>query len=368
MKKLLAILMASAAAGLLLVAAPSAAQAATTGTITGIGGKCLDMTDGQSSNGTLVQIYDCNSTIAQQLTIGDDQSLQAQGKCLQVVNSSTDNGARVQLWDCNGSTNQKWGFSDFSDIVSISANKCLETSGGASDNRTPVDIWTCTGATNQKWTVHPGTTTTNPTDFPITEAQFNSLFPNRVATYSYQGLVSGAAKYPAFATTGDITTKKREIAAFLANVQHETGSLQYLRELNTANYPHYCDTSQPYGCPAGNDQYYGRGSLQLSWNYNYKAAGDSLGVDLLHNPDLVATDPTLAWGTGLWYWNTQSGATSVTPHNAMVNGNGFGATIRAINGGLECNGSNPDQMNARITNYKHIADVIGVSYGDNLSC
>lgn len=106
-------------------------------------------------------------------------------------------------------------------------------------------------------------------DFPISEAQFNQLFPNRNSTCSYQGLVNGAKKYSAFAATGDSAMKKREIAAFLANVQHETGSLRYLRKLNTANYPYYCDLNQPYGCPVGTDQYYGRGSLQLSWNYNY---------------------------------------------------------------------------------------------------
>ena len=204
--------------------------------------------------------------------------------------------------------------------------------------------------------------------FIVTEAQVNKIFPNRNSFYTYQGLVNGAAKYGAFATTGSDTTKKREAAAFLANVTQETGGLQYIREINKANYPHYCDKSQSYGCPAGNDQYYGRGSLQLSWNYNYKAAGDSLGVDLLRNPDKVATDATLAWGTGLWFWNTQNGAGTMTAHNAMVNNKGFGETIRSINGGLECNGKGADQRNARINYYKNITGILGVDPGGNLGC
>ncbi|WP_420865641.1 glycoside hydrolase family 19 protein, partial [Streptomyces prasinopilosus] len=63
----------------------------------------------------------------------------------------------------------------------------------------------------------------------------------------------------------------------------ETAGLVHVVEQNTANYPHYCDTTQSYGCLAGNDKYYARGLVQLSCNFNYKAAGDSLGIDLLNN-------------------------------------------------------------------------------------
>ena len=40
----------------------------------------------------------------------------------------------------------------------------------------------------------------------------------------------------------------------------------------------YCDTSSCVPCAPG-QQYYGRGPIQLSWNYNYKAAGDAIGFD-----------------------------------------------------------------------------------------
>ncbi len=83
--------------------------------------------------------------------------------------------------------------------------------------------------------------------------------------------------------------KKQEAAAFLANVSHETGGLVHVVEQNQANYPHYCDWGQPYGCPAGQAAYYGRGPIQLSWNFNYKAAGDALGIDLLNNPGWCRT-------------------------------------------------------------------------------
>ncbi|MFT2020451.1 glycoside hydrolase family 19 protein [Streptomyces sp. 796.1] len=204
--------------------------------------------------------------------------------------------------------------------------------------------------------------------FVVSEAQFNQMFPNRNPFYTYRGLTDALAAYPAFANTGSETVKRQEAAAFLANVNHETGGLVHIVEQNQANYPHYCDRNQPYGCPAGQAAYYGRGPIQLSWNFNYKAAGDALGIDLLGNPWLVERDPAVAWKTALWYWNTQSGPGTMTPHNAMVNGAGFGETIRSINGTLECNGGNPSQVQSRINAYQRFVQVLGTTPGGNLSC
>ncbi|PTM93212.1 chitinase [Streptomyces sp. VMFN-G11Ma] len=204
--------------------------------------------------------------------------------------------------------------------------------------------------------------------FVVSESQFNQMFPNRNSFYTYSGLTDALSAYPAFANTGSDTVKKQEAAAFLANVSHETGGLVYVVEQNTSNYPHYCDASQPYSCPAGQAAYYGRGPIQLSWNFNYKAAGDALGIDLLNNPYQVEQNASVAWKTGLWYWDTQSGPGTMTPHNAMVNGAGFGQTIRSINGSLECDGKNPAQVQSRVDAYQRFTQVLGVSPGDNLYC
>ncbi|KPC87257.1 chitinase, partial [Streptomyces sp. NRRL F-6602] len=90
-----------------------------------------------------------------------------------------------------------------------------------------------------------------PSGFVVSEAQFNQMFPNRNSFYTYSGLTAALSSYPAFANTGSDEVKKREAAAFLANVSHETGGLVHIKEVNEANYPHYCDRNQPYGCPAG---------------------------------------------------------------------------------------------------------------------
>ncbi|GII94013.1 glycoside hydrolase family 19 protein [Sinosporangium siamense] len=223
------------------------------------------------------------------------------------------------------------------------------------------------GGISNNWT-DKGVCDNREGSFVVSEAQFNQMFPNRKPFYTYKGLVTALSAYPAFAGTGDDTTKKREAAAFLANVSHETGGLFHIVEVNTANYSHYCDDNQSFGCPAGRSSYYGRGPIQLSWNYNYKTAGDALDIDLLNFPNLVQNEAQVAWATGIWYWMTSNGPGTMTPHQAMVGGPGFGETIRSINGTLECNGGNPRQVENRVRNYLRFTEILGVTPGDNLRC
>ncbi|MDQ2587731.1 glycoside hydrolase family 19 protein [Saccharothrix yanglingensis] len=218
---------------------------------------------------------------------------------------------------------------------------------------------------------NPPTTTTAPPvngNFVVSESQFNTMFPGRNPFYTYAGLTAALSAYPGFAKTGSDTVRKQEAAAFLANANHETGGLVHVVEQNQANYPHYCDPGRPYGCPAGQAAYYGRGPIQLSWNFNYKAAGDALGLPLLTNPWLVQNDASVAWKTALWYWNTQNGPGTMTPHDAMVNQRGFGETIRSINGSLECGGRNPAQVQSRVDAYNRFVGILGVPAGNNLYC
>lgn len=202
----------------------------------------------------------------------------------------------------------------------------------------------------------------------LSENQFNQLFNRRNSFYTYAGLLEAAKLYPAFATSGDTDTRKREVAAFLANVTHETGDLVYVEEINKGD---YCSTaSWVCRCEPGK-RYFGRGPIQISWNYNYCAASQSIFGDpevLRKNPELVAQEPWLAWATAMWFWMTQTGAGTMTAHNAMVNQAGFGETIRTINGSLECNGGNWNTVQTRIGYYQEITNLFGVNAGGNLGC
>lgn len=192
----------------------------------------------------------------------------------------------------------------------------------------------------------------------LSEAQFNQLYPNRNPFYTYQGLVQAADATAGFAKEGSLEDRKRELAAALGNSEHESDHFKATREYNQANWPLYCQGS----CTPGL-QYYGRGPIQLSWNFNYQAAGQAMGIDLLSNPDLVATDSKIAWQTMMWYWMTQSGPGSMTPHRAIISSQSFGETIRSINGALECNGKNPAQVSARQQYFQNVLRVLNVSAG-----
>ncbi len=197
---------------------------------------------------------------------------------------------------------------------------------------------------------------------------YEAMFPNRNSFYSYDALVSATQKYPSFCNEGSDEQRKREAAAFLGNITHETGALQHVEELNQANWSHYCDrANKTYPCVQGKT-YHGRGPIQLSWNYNYGACGEAMGMDLLNNPELVSTNSSISFMTALWFWMTPQGRENLRCHDAIRNF-GFGKTISIINGGLECGkGQVTPQAQHRIQLYEQFTRELGVTPGENLSC
>jgi chitinase len=211
---------------------------------------------------------------------------------------------------------------------------------------------------------------TTPTDVKVsdilTDAFFNGIIDQAAAScagkgfYTRSAFLQAADSYPSFGREGSIDDSKREIAAAFAHFTHETGHFCYIEEINGPSRD-YCDeTNTQYPCVAGKG-YYGRGPIQLSWNFNYGPAGNSIGFDGLNNPDIVASDPLIAYKTALWYWMNYC-------HSIIISGRGFGETIRAINGALECNGGNPATVNARVEYYTEYCNQLGVAPGDNLTC
>jgi len=200
----------------------------------------------------------------------------------------------------------------------------------------------------------------------LSKSYFDSIFPlaSRNAVYTYEGLLAAAASYPAFANTGNLDVCRKETAAFLANVARETGRLRYAEEIAKSV---YCSTRTACVCDASaTDQtkwYYGRGAIQLTWNYNYCSAGTALMADLLGQPSQVHMDPKFAWATALWYWMTSKGGSTMTCHDAMTGSGAFGDTIRAINGG-ECGGGGYGSVTAvteRVNAYIQYAKGLGIA-------
>ncbi|KAJ8618292.1 hypothetical protein MRB53_014478 [Persea americana] len=208
--------------------------------------------------------------------------------------------------------------------------------------------------------------------------------------YTYDAFIAAANSFSGFATVGDDTTKKREIAAFLAQTSHETTggwatapdgpyAWGYCFKQEQGNPADYCQASAEWPCAAGK-KYYGRGPIQISYNYNYGPAGKAIGSDLLNNPDLVATDAVISFKTAFWFWMTPQSPKpsshdvitgSWTPSDAdRAAGRlpGYGVITNIINGGLECGKGTDSRVEDRIGFYKRYCDILGVSYGDNLDC
>ncbi|WP_433888002.1 GH92 family glycosyl hydrolase [Streptomyces sp. CA-111067] len=131
----------------------SQSSGAAAGPITGLAGKCVDVANSGTADGTHVQLYDCNGSGAQSWTVGTDGTIRALGKCLDDANSGTADGSLVQLWTCNNSGAQVWSRNSSGQIVNTAANKCLDVPASNTANGTQLDIWTCNTGANQKWTV-----------------------------------------------------------------------------------------------------------------------------------------------------------------------------------------------------------------------
>ncbi len=109
-------------------------------------------------------------------------------------------------------------------------------------------------------------------------------------------------------------------------------------------------------------QYYGRGWFQLSYPCNYWNAGQTLGFDLLSNPDLVAQSDRLAAATAIWYYKTSG------MNELAIQGN-FSGTTRLLNK-HECeNNSDGDSQIERVKTYQRIRPCFELeSATNNLYC
>lgn len=145
---------------------------------------------------------------------------------------------------------------------------------------------------------------------------------------------------------GKINTRLR-IAAFLAQIGHESGSLVYTKELGGASYFAKYDGRADLGNtqPGDGARFAGRGLIQVTGRHNYGKASQALFGDdrLLFSPELLET-PEWAAKSAVWYWTTRN-------LNALADQDRFTDITRAINGGT--NG-----LEDRKARYKHALTVL----------
>ncbi|WNV87370.1 ricin-type beta-trefoil lectin domain protein [Umezawaea sp. Da 62-37] len=114
-------------------------------------GRCADVPNGSTANGTQVQLWDCNGQANQSWTYTSGKQLTSGGKCLDASGKGTANGTQVVVWDCNGQTNQQWNANSNGSITSVQSNLCLDASGHGTANGTKLVLWSCGGQANQQW-------------------------------------------------------------------------------------------------------------------------------------------------------------------------------------------------------------------------
>ncbi|WP_342650934.1 glycoside hydrolase family 19 protein [Pseudomonas sp. REB1044] len=159
---------------------------------------------------------------------------------------------------------------------------------------------------------------------PITEQQLRQVLPK-----------SGPAAATFLASLNRAMTRYKidsrlRVAAFLAQIGHESGQLRALSEnlnysaealvrtwptrFTAANVPAYARqpekiANRVYGGRMGNGpeasgdgwRYRGRGLIQLTGRSNYRAAGQALGLPLEEQPELLE-QPEHAAMSAAWWW------------------------------------------------------------------
>jgi len=121
----------------------------------------------------------------------------------------------------------------------------------------------------------------------------------------------------------------KRVAAFIAQIGHESGQLRYVREIWG---PTPAQTKYEGRADLGNTQsgdgskYRGRGLIQITGRANYVACGEALGLDLISFPELLEL-PQHATMSAAWFWK-QNGL------NDLADRDQLNTITRRINGGL----------------------------------
>ncbi|WP_339506431.1 glycoside hydrolase family 19 protein [Pseudomonas sp. EA_15y_Pfl1_P102] len=158
---------------------------------------------------------------------------------------------------------------------------------------------------------------------PITEQQLLLILPNagRNAGVFVPALNTAMGRY-------GIVVPLR-VAAFIAQVGHESGQLRWVREIwgptaQQAGYEGRADLGNTV--PGDGSKYRGRGLIQITGRANYEACGEALSLDLIDRPELLEL-PQHAAMSAAWFWSTKG-------LNTLADQGEFVKITRRVNGGI----------------------------------
>ena len=164
---------------------------------------------------------------------------------------------------------------------------------------------------------------------PITAQQLLQILPNAgpVAGVFVPVLNTAMNRYQIIGT--------KRVAAFIAQIGHESGQLKYVKEIwgPTAAQARYEGRKDLGNTVAGDgSKYRGRGLIQITGRANYMACGEALGLDLINQPELLEKSQ-YACMSAAWFWasrglNTLSDAGSFSKITGRINGGQNGSVDR----------------------------------------
>ncbi|KAI9337278.1 lysozyme-like domain-containing protein [Obelidium mucronatum] len=215
--------------------------------------------------------------------------------------------------------------------ITSTTNSTSSTTTLATTTSSTTTTTTTSTTTTSTTTTSTTTTTTEPPPSPtpppppapksgtIAALISQSAFDSAVSTCTgHWGMYSAITSGYSHALPGGLP----ELALLLGNMAWESGGFSHTKE----------QACQDGSCAYG--WYYGRGYIQLTWQANYQAAADFLGrPEIASNPDLVSNDEYTNWQVVEWYWSQKVGPV------LQSNGYSIGASVKAINGGIECGGN-----------------------------
>jgi putative chitinase len=174
----------------------------------------------------------------------------------------------------------------------------------------------------------PERTTQNPyaeifPETPLPAITLNHLL--EIASYADADQV--AALFPHLLLTMaeyEISTPMRQ-AHFLAQLIHESGSFNYLEEIDPGD---YLEDREDLGNihPGDGRRFKGRGLIQITGRANYEACGLALGVNLIEKPTRLAEYDLACLSAG-WFWSKHD-------INEFADRDDVEMVTRTINGGL----------------------------------
>ncbi|NCB43465.1 MAG: glycoside hydrolase family 19 protein [Clostridia bacterium] len=126
-----------------------------------------------------------------------------------------------------------------------------------------------------------------------------------------------------YAVEYDVTNTLR-IAAFLAQIGHESGQLNYCQEIADGSaYEGRQDLGNLF--KGDGKRYKGRGLIQITGRANYTDISFDFDVDFVRHPERLA-EPEWAVRSAYWYWNRRK-------LNILADQKDFRKITKLINGG-----------------------------------